>query len=94
MNKYEVIIMQYPNSEEEKRAEQMDRLKKILEAGGTIQNVDDWGLRKLAYEIEYHKDAYYTLIEFENDPQNIKEFDRVAKILDTVMRHMVVRMDE
>ncbi|RVU55077.1 30S ribosomal protein S6 [Anaerosphaera multitolerans] len=94
MNKYEVIIMFYPDVEEEKRVSVFERLKGILESKGTISNVDEWGLRKLAYEIEYYKEAYYILVEFEADPDAVKEFDRVSKISDSVMRHMVVRLDK
>lgn len=94
MNKYEVVIMFYPEVEEEKRVKTFDRLKSIIEEEGSISNVDEWGMRKLAYEIEYKKEAFYYLVEFEASAQAVKEFDRVAKILDPVMRHMVVRLDK
>lgn len=94
MRKYEAIVMFYPNAEEEKRTKALDRLKAIIEKNGKITNVDEWGNRKLAYLIEYHEDAYYILLEFEAETEAIKEFDRVAKILDSVMRHMVVRLED
>ncbi len=93
MKKYEVTFMFYPNVEEEKRTKNFDRLKGIIEENGKILNIDEWGMRKLAYDIEYNKEAYYTLVEFEADPQSIKELDRVAKILDSVMRHMVIAIE-
>ncbi|WP_036729650.1 30S ribosomal protein S6 [Peptoniphilus mikwangii] len=94
MNKYEAIVMFYPDVEEEKRVSSFERLKGIIEENGTVSNVDEWGMRKLAYEIEYYKEAYYYLVEFEAVPETVKEFDRVSKILDSVMRHMVVRLDK
>ncbi|WP_039856499.1 30S ribosomal protein S6 [Peptoniphilus sp. oral taxon 386] len=94
MNKYEAIVMFYPDVEEERRVSSFERLKGIIEENGTISNVDEWGMRKLAYEIEYYKEAYYYLVEFEAVPETVKEFDRVSKILDSVMRHMVVRLDK
>ncbi|CDZ75420.1 Ribosomal protein S6 [Peptoniphilus sp. ING2-D1G] len=94
MNKYEVIIMFYPNVDEEKRTANFERLKKILEDGGKVTKVDEWGMKKLAYEIEYFKEAFYYLVEFEADKETVEEFDRVSKILDSVMRHMVVRLDK
>lgn len=94
MNNYEVILMFYPDAESERREKQYDRLKKIIEDHGTIKSEDEWGTRKLAYEIEDYKEAFYTLVEFEAEPEAIKEFSRIAGISDTVMRHMVVRVDE
>lgn len=94
MRKYEAIVMFYPNVEEEKRQKVLDRLKGILDQDGKVTNVDEWGNRKLAYLIEYHEDAYYVLLEFEAETKAITEFDRVAKILDPVMRHMVVRLED
>ena len=55
MNKYEAVIMFYPEVEEEKRNASFDRLKKVIEKDGKIDNVDEWGMRKLAYEIDYKK---------------------------------------
>lgn len=94
MNKYEAIVMFYPDVDAEKRESHFERLKNIITEAGTISNIDEWGNRKLAYEIQYYKEAYYVLVEFEAEPEAIKEFDRIAKIQDSVMRHMIVRVDE
>ena len=93
MKKYEAVFMFYPNADEERKEKQFDRLKQIIESNGKISNVDEWGMRKLAYEIEYNKEAYYVLVEFEAEPGSIKELDRVAKILDTLMRHMIIAVE-
>ena len=94
MNSYEVILMFYPDAESEKREKQYERLKGIIAGAGEIKSEDEWGMRKLAYEIEDYKEAYYILVEFDADPGIIKEFSRIASISDTVMREMVVRVDE
>ena len=94
MRKYEAIVMFYPDADEEKREKALDRLKAIIDKDGKVTNVDEWGNRKLAYLIEYYEDAYYVLLEFEAETEAIKEFDRVGKILDPVMRHMVVRLED
>ncbi len=94
MNKYEVVVMFYPEVEEEARNSALERLKGIIEKEGTISNIDEWGMRKLAYEIEYKNEAYYVLITFEAKPAAVKEFDRVAKIMEPVMRSMIVRLDK
>lgn len=94
MRNYEAIVMFYPEVQEEERKKVLDRLTGILANGGTVNNVDEWGMRKLAYLIEYKAEAYYVLIEFEAESDAIKEFDRIAKILDPVMRHMIVRLED
>lgn len=93
MRNYEAIFMFYPDADEEKKVKHFDRLKAIIEDNGKISNIDDWGMRKLAYEIEYYKEASYVLVEFEAETESIKELDRVAKILDTVMRHMIIAVE-
>lgn len=93
MRKYEAVFIFLP-SEEEKRVQVLDRFKGIIEAGGAIQNIDEWGNRKLAYLIDDIGEGYYVLINFEGTPETIKELDRVARISDSIMRHMIIREDE
>ena len=91
MRKYESVIIFYPNLEEEKRVKLLERLKNIIEENGTISNLDEWGNRKLAYLIDDLTEGYYVLVNFESTPEVINELDRVAKISDGVMRHMIIR---
>ncbi len=93
MRKYEAVFIFLP-SEEEKRVQVLDRFKGIIESGGAIQNIDEWGNRKLAYLIDDIGEGYYVLINFEGTPETIKELDRVARISDSIMRHMIIREDE
>ena len=66
----------------------------ITSEGGQIDNVEDWGKRKLAYEIDGLAEGDYTLINFHAEPTQIAELDRVLRINDTVKRHMIVRAQE
>ncbi len=93
MRKYEVIFIFLPNLEEEKRVQLLDRFKGIIEADGTISNVDEWGIRKLAYLIDDIGEGYYVLMNIETTPEVITELERVVKISDSVMRHMIIRED-
>lgn len=93
MRKYEGVFIFLPNLEEEKRNNDLDRLKGIIEADGAITNVDEWGLRKLAYEINDISEGYYVLLNFESTPETKDELDRIVKISDNVMRHMIVKED-
>ena len=94
LRKYEAVIILLPNLEEEKRTKLLDRLKGIIEADGSISNIDEWGNRKLAYLINDIGEGYYVLINFEAKPETIQELNRVAKISDSIMRHMIIREDE
>lgn len=93
MNNYEAVIMFYPDVEEEKRNASLDRIKKVIESNGSIKNIDDWAMRKLAYEIEYYKEAYYVFVEFSAAPTEIEELNRLAKIMDPVMRQMIIKVE-
>lgn len=94
MRKYEAVFIFVPELEEEKRNTLLDRLKGIIEADGTITNVDEWGIRKLAYEINDYTEGYYVILNFESTPEAVKEMDRISKISDSIMRHMIIREDE
>ena len=95
MKAYELLFFVDPTSTEEARAAAMKRIEvAVSEGGGTIDEVVEWGKRKLAYEIDHISEGDYTLINFQADPEQIKELDRVLRISDTVKRHMIVRRFE
>lgn len=90
MKAYELLFFVAPSIDEESRAAVMKRIETAL-ADGTVDNVDNWGKRKLAYEVDGLTDGDYTLIDFHANPENIAELNRVLRINDSVVRHMVVR---
>ena len=91
MKAYELLFFVAPNIDDETRAAVMKRIDTtITNDGGQVDNVEEWGKRKLAYEINGLSDGDYTLIDFHADPQNIAELDRVLRIIDAVQRHMIV----
>ena len=91
MKAYELLFIVAPTIDEESRAGVMKRIEAaIAEGEGVVDNVDNWGKRKLAYEINGLSDGDYTLIDFHADPQSIAELDRVLRINDAVIRHMIV----
>lgn len=92
MKAYELLFFVAPSIDEESRVATMKRLENtITEGKGVIDNVEDWGKRKLAFEIDNLTDGDYTLVDFHADPDNIAELDRVLRITDAVVRHMIVR---
>ena len=94
MRKYEAVYIFLPTLEEEKRNQLLDRFKSIIEENGSISNIDEWGNRKLAYLIDDIGEGYYVLINFEAEPEVIQELNRIAKISDSIMRHMIIKEDE
>lgn len=94
MRKYETIFILHPSLDEEAVKANIEKFKGVIEnGGGTVENVDFWGKRKLAYEIAKVNEGFYTLVEFSADPELPKELERIFRITDGVMRHIVVRKD-
>ena len=92
MKAYELLFFVAPAIDEETRAGVMKRIETTIAAGnGVVDNVDVWGKRKLAYEINGLTDGDYTLIDFHANPENVAELDRVLRITDAVVRHMIVK---
>ncbi|MCI9130252.1 MAG: 30S ribosomal protein S6 [Eggerthellaceae bacterium] len=91
MKAYELLYFVAPTTEDAARAAVQARIESVIsEAKGKIDNVDDWGRHKLAYEINGLTDADYILVDFHTDPASITELDRVLRITDAVTRHMIV----
>ena len=95
MKAYEMLFFISPTLDDETRLATMKRVETaITAAGGAIDNVEDWGKRRLAYEVNGLTEGNYTLINFHMEPEALKECDRVLRITDTVVRFMIVRRDE
>lgn len=90
MKAYELLYFVDPASTEEVRAGVQKRIDTAI-VDGTVDSVEDWGKRKLAFEIDGLNEGDYTLINFHADPSQIEELDRVLRINDAVKRHMIVR---
>ena len=90
MKAYELLYFVAPTIEDEARAAVSERIETTIAAGnGGIDSVDNWGKRKLAFEINGLTEGDYTLINFHAEPENIAELDRVLRITDAVARHMI-----
>ncbi len=94
MNKYELVYILKPSVEEEGRAQLLEKLRGIIETDGAIENVDEWGNRKLAYEIDKISEGYYFLVNFKSGTEVIRELNRNLGIADKVMRHLIVKVGE
>lgn len=94
MAKYETMLVTSAALDEEATTALVGKFKSLIEANGTIDSVDDWGKRRLAYPINDEEDGIYTVIKFTSEPNFPAELDRVYKITDGVMRTMIVAVAE
>ena len=94
MNKYELTVVLNVKLEDEERAAAIEKVKGyITRFGGTVTNVDEWGKKRLAYEIQKMKEAYYYFIHFESDAETPSEIEQRIRIMDNVIRFLCVRQD-
>lgn len=94
MRKYEVVFIIRPLEEEATNAV-IEKFSKLITAnGGTIDKEDRWGKKRLAYDIKKESEGYYVLFYVTCDSACVNECDRVMKITDEVLKHMIVRSDE
>ena len=92
MVKYEsIVVFSVLNKTEEDVQALVEKFKALIEANGTLESVDEWGSRKLAYLINDETDGYYVLFNFESEPTFPAELERIAGITEGVLRSIVVR---
>ena len=94
MRKYETIFILRPSLEEEKRNEIIEKFKGIIAADGEIEKVEEWGNKRLAYEIEKLREGYYVHVNFKANPTLPKERERNFKISDDVIRFIVINLED
>ncbi len=87
--KYECMYILNPNLTEEETAALVEKFKALVEANGTLDEMEEMGKRKLAYEINFISEGYYVLVKFTSGPEFPAELDRVLGITDGVMRSMI-----
>ncbi len=95
MNKYELCVVVSAKIEDDERAAVVDKCKALIERfGGQITNVDDWGKKRLAYEIQKMKEGYYYFIQFDAESTAPAEIESRIRIMDNVIRFLCVRQDQ
>lgn len=92
--KYETVMVLSKKLGDEGAKEVVEKFKALIEANGTLESVDDWGKRRLAYPINYETEGYYTLFNFSAEPEFPAELDRIYKITEGVIRSLIVAKDE
>ncbi len=94
MNKYELALVVSAKLEDEERVATVEKVKAYIERfGGQITNVDDWGKKRLAYEIQKMKEGFFYFIQFDAEATAPAEIEARVRIMDNVLRYLVVRQD-
>ena len=92
--KYEVLYIINPAQGEEGIAALVEKFKAMVEAEGTLSNIDEWGKRRMAYAINDLTEGYYVLMNMETNPEFPAELERVMKITDGILRCLVIAVEE
>lgn len=94
MNKYELALVISAKLEDEARVEVVEKIKEYLgQSNATITNVDEWGKRRLAYEIEKMKEGFYYFIHYTSNSDAPNELEKRLRIMEPVLRYLCVRQD-
>lgn len=94
INKYESVFVLNVTRSDEQIKESVEKFKKLISENGTVEEVEEWGIRKLAYPINHQNNGYYVLVKFSAKPEFPKELERIYRISDDVIRYLVVKIEE
>jgi small subunit ribosomal protein S6 len=95
MKKYEIMYIIRPNIEDEAKKALVERFNNVLsENGAEVSESKEWGKRRLAYEINDFRDGYYMLLQVNAAAEAVQEFDRLAKISEDMIRHIIIKKED
>ena len=95
MNKYERVIIINPSLDEQGTKEVITKFTDLITNNdGKVENVDEMGKRKLAYDIKKHSEGYYVVYTFEANPEFIKELERIYRITDNILKFITIRKED
>lgn len=95
MRIYEELYILKPDTAEEDIEASVEQIRQIVTtAGGTIDKVDKWGIRKLACRVGKQSEGYYVLVQFSSTPETVRELERRLRVSDIVLKYLTVRIDE
>lgn len=94
-NRYELTIIMKPTLDDETRKAQMEQISSLMvRFGATIEKVDEWGKKRLAYEIQKIGEGFYYIITFLSAPSAPEEIEKRIRIMENLLRYLIIRVDE
>ncbi len=94
MNPYELLLIITPDHDESEAEALTDQVKGIIENGGTLLKLDPWGKKRLAYPIRKRSEGYYVLYIFESAPGFVAELNQALRVIETILRYMIVQYED
>lgn len=95
MRLYEEVFIVKPDATDEESAGVLEQLSKtITDQGGAVENVDNWGRKKLAYRVAKYDEGLFTILKFSAKPETVREVERRLRVNDSVIKFLTVRLDE
>ncbi|HHW01392.1 MAG TPA: 30S ribosomal protein S6 [Thermoanaerobacterales bacterium] len=95
MRNYEALYIIDPELEADAIKQLVDKFKGVVEEkGGSVQEIDEWGKRRLAYPINHRREGYYVLMNFSSNPDAAQDLERVFKITSGLMRYLIVKKEK
>ncbi len=94
MNNYETIMILSGKVDDEARKNAFEKFVKLLNENGTINKIEEFGKRKLAYEVKKENEAYYYVINFNSNVDCVSELERQYRITDEVIKYMTIKVDK
>jgi small subunit ribosomal protein S6 len=95
MRRYELMLLLRPDLEDDKLQAAVEKVTRaIVNAGGSLSKVSPWGKRRLAYDIQRHREASYFLIHFDIEPSQVREIERGMLISEEILRHLVTVLED
>ena len=94
MTSYETLFIVHPSLTEEEVKPLIEKVKGVIEEAGTVTEIEEWGKKRLAYEIEKVKDGYFTLIKFEAEPSVLDELNHIYRITENLLRGIIINKEK
>ena len=94
MNPYELLLIITPDYDENEAEALTNQVQGIIENGGTLLKVDPWGKKRLAYPIRKRNEGYYVLYVFESAPSFVAELNQSLRVIETILRYMIVQYED
>ena len=95
MRIYEELFIIKPDATEEEIEQVVEQVRSLIESGGgTVDKLDKWGIRKLAYKVQKQHEGFYVLCQFSSSPDAVKEIERRLRVSDLILKFLTVRIDE
>ncbi len=93
MRSYELMMIHRPDLAEPDVRSHIEDVEKTIDEAGAVRNTDFWGKRRFAYEIEHLNEGFYSVVDFEADPDLVDRMDRALGLSDSVLRHKILRWE-